>query len=247
MFEQSLVESTHVIKAQNRWSVWLSIAIQASIATIVIVIPLMRPETIGRLSFNAPQLILPVAPPPPPPPVRVLVHDTASTSAPAAAAPPAPTMRPAVLETAANQFVRPQIAGDGPPSLSTNSPGGMGDANSTGRDLLATAPTGPSVGVRAPAGPVMLSTGVTAGLLLAPIHPPYPPIALASHTQGAVTIHAIISKSGRIESAAVTSGPVMLQSAALEAVRQARYRPYLLNGLPTEVDTTIAINFRLNE
>ena len=47
------------------------------------------------------------------------------------------------------------------------------------------------------------------------------------------------------KSAAAESGPMMLQQAALDAIRMARYRPYLLNGLPTEVDTTFVVNFRL--
>jgi protein TonB len=64
--------------------------------------------------------------------------------------------------------------------------------------------------------------------------------------EGTVIIHAIISKDGHIESANAVSGPPMLQGSALEAVRAARYRPYLLTGLPTEVDTTFSIVFRLN-
>ena len=95
-------------------------------------------------------------------------------------------------------------------------------------------------------GPLNISKGVAAGLLLAPITPIYPPIAKAAHQEGTVIIHAIISKAGHIESAIAESGPLMLQGAALDAVREARYRPYLLNGLPTEVETTFNINFRLS-
>jgi protein TonB len=86
---------------------------------------------------------------------------------------------------------------------------------------------------------------VSAGLLLAPIQPLYPQLARITGTQGTVVIQAIISKSGRIESARVLSGPAMLQAAALDAVRSARYRPYLLNGQPTEVETTISIVFHI--
>ena len=96
-------------------------------------------------------------------------------------------------------------------------------------------------------GPILVSTGVSVGLLISPIRPIYPPIARASHTEGTVTIHAIISKTGTIESASATNGPMILQQAALDAVRMARYHPYLLNGLPTEVDTTFVVNFRLSE
>ncbi len=82
-------------------------------------------------------------------------------------------------------------------------------------------------------------------MLLAPIAPQYPTIARISRTQGTVVVEAIISKTGQIESAHVVSGPMVLQAAALQAVRDARYRPFLLNNQPTEVSTTISINFRL--
>jgi protein TonB len=95
------------------------------------------------------------------------------------------------------------------------------------------------------AGPVHISRGVSAGLLLAPIRPVYPPIAISTRTEGVVIVEAIISKSGRIESAHATSGPELLRNAALEAIRNARYSPYLLNGSPTEVETTITVNFKL--
>jgi protein TonB len=73
----------------------------------------------------------------------------------------------------------------------------------------------------------------------------YPPIAISTRTEGVVVVEAIISKSGHIESAHATSGPELLRNAALEAIRNARYSPYLLNGQPTEVETTITVNFKL--
>jgi protein TonB len=93
--------------------------------------------------------------------------------------------------------------------------------------------------------PLPISSGVSAGNLIAPIRPEYPSIAKAAHVEGTVVIDAIISRVGTIESIRVLSGPPMLQRAAQDAVRQARYRPFLLNGQPTEVQTTITINFRL--
>ena len=78
-----------------------------------------------------------------------------------------------------------------------------------------------------------------------PIRPEYPAIARLSRTEGTVVVVAVISKSGKIERARVVSGPPLLQGAALQAVREARYRPFLLNGLPTEVETTVSIVFRL--
>jgi protein TonB len=60
-----------------------------------------------------------------------------------------------------------------------------------------------------------------------------------------VVLHAIIGKNGSIQDLKVISGPAMLQSAALDAVKQWRYKPYILNGDPTEVDTTVTVNFNL--
>jgi protein TonB len=90
-----------------------------------------------------------------------------------------------------------------------------------------------------------LSSGVTAGHLIAPIRPEYPAIARTAGVEGTVVIQAIISRTGVIESARVVSGPVMLQRAALDAVHQARYHPFLLNAQPTDVQTTITIVFRM--
>ena len=90
-----------------------------------------------------------------------------------------------------------------------------------------------------------VSTGVSQGMLIAPIRPVYPVIARAAGVQGTVVVEAVISRTGTIESLHVVSGPPMLQSAALDAIREARYRPFRLNGEPTEVQTTITVNFRM--
>jgi periplasmic protein TonB len=82
-------------------------------------------------------------------------------------------------------------------------------------------------------------------MLLAPIRPVYPAMAQAARVQGAVVLEAVISKEGRIESLHAVSGPMMLQRAAVDAVSAARYRPYLLNGQPTEVETTVTVVFTL--
>jgi protein TonB len=97
-----------------------------------------------------------------------------------------------------------------------------------------------------PTGPARISSGVIAGNKISGQSPQYPPIARAAHMQGTVTLHAIISKAGTIERLEAVSGPQMLQGAALEAVKTWRYKPYLLNGEPTEVDTTVIVNFNLN-
>ena len=82
-------------------------------------------------------------------------------------------------------------------------------------------------------------------MLIAPIRPVYPMIAKAAGVEGSVVVEAVISRDGRIESLHVVSGPPMLQNAAMDAIREARYQPYRLNGEPTEVETRITVNFRM--
>lgn len=76
--------------------------------------------------------------------------------------------------------------------------------------------------------------------------PSYPPLARQARVQGAVELRAIISTAGRIENLVVVRGHPMLSAAAIEAVRQWRYRPYLLNNEPIEVETEITVNFVLS-
>jgi protein TonB len=77
--------------------------------------------------------------------------------------------------------------------------------------------------------------------------PVYPAIAKETGTQGTVVLQATISRNGTIENLRVVSGPEMLQQAALDAVQQWRYRPYLLSGEPVEVETTVNVVFKLQE
>jgi protein TonB len=92
---------------------------------------------------------------------------------------------------------------------------------------------------------VNISAGVSTGLLIQKTTPVYPPIAKAARVSGTVVLQATISKTGTIENLKVVSGPAMLQQSALDAVRQWRYRPYLLNNEPVEVDTTVNVVFTL--
>jgi periplasmic protein TonB len=90
----------------------------------------------------------------------------------------------------------------------------------------------------APQEPVHVSGGIIAGTILTKGAFVLSPDVKA---RGTVVFHAIIGKDGHVETLSVISGPEMLRSACLDAVRQWTYRPYLLNGNPVEVDTTITI------
>ena len=99
-----------------------------------------------------------------------------------------------------------------------------------------------------PAAPkrIKISQGVTRGSLIQKIEPGYPFIARTARIQGQVVLEAIISKTGEIQNLVLVSGHPMLVPAAIEAVRQWRYRPFLLNGEPVEVETTITVTFQLS-
>ncbi|HUY81403.1 MAG TPA: energy transducer TonB [Acidobacteriaceae bacterium] len=87
--------------------------------------------------------------------------------------------------------------------------------------------------------------GAVSGSRIAGRQPIYPAIAKAARIQGTVVLQATISRDGTIENLSVVSGPPLLQQAALDAVKTWRYRPFLLNGQPTQVQTKISVVFSL--
>jgi protein TonB len=92
---------------------------------------------------------------------------------------------------------------------------------------------------------IRISQGVTQGLLIFRIEPTYPPLAQQARIQGVVVMTALIDKSGNVQRLQVVSGQPLLAPAAIEAVKQWRYKPFVLNGQPLEVETTVTVNFHL--
>ncbi len=92
---------------------------------------------------------------------------------------------------------------------------------------------------------VRISQGVSQGLILKRVAPAYPANALQLRKQGAVELLATINKDGAIAGIKVISGDLILAKSATDAVRQWKYRPYLLNGEPVEIETQLTINFTL--
>jgi protein TonB len=96
----------------------------------------------------------------------------------------------------------------------------------------------------APVEPLIVSHWAE-GNLVYRVQPIYPTLARQARIQGTVELRAVISKAGMIENLVLVHGHPMLSAAAIEAVRQWRYRPYLLNNEPIEVETEITVNFVL--
>lgn len=242
MFEDSLVESATLLRTHNRWPAVVSITAQLCGAALILTIPLLHPETLPMPHILPATLAPPRAPVPPPPLIRV--EPRAATTASSASS------APVLVQTIplGPSLLHPTGPTVDAPSLTVID---IGNAHSPlPPGINSSAPAGPHVTVGpsttgASPKPLAISRGISEGHLIAPIRPEYPQIARITRTEGTVIIEAIISLTGTIESTRVVSGPQMLQRAALDAVRQARYRPFLLNGQPTEVQTTITINFRM--
>jgi TonB family protein len=119
-------------------------------------------------------------------------------------------------------------------------PGGIPEGEQGGTAPSSEDPIHPAV-----PGRVRISSGVAQGLLVSKVPPQYPPEARDAHIQGVVLMSAIIDKEGNVASIQLISGHPMLAPAAIDAVKQWKYRPYLLNQMPVEVETQVQVNFTL--
>ncbi len=236
MFESSLMESDNRIKAKSRWSL-LAFVVNGGALLALIIWPLLHPEALPT-QMMATLMVAPSPPPPPSAPIpRVQIKsETLSNEF------RAPSRIPTKIKSA-NEAAAPtlMLGVQGMESLSSGMPGGIGA-------IIDTVGTGPAVVVkREVPKKLSISSGVMVGNLLEKTMPQYPVIAREARIQGTVVLQATISQNGLIQNLRVISGPPLLQQAAINAVRSWRYKPYLLNGEPVEVETTINVVFNLGE
>lgn len=236
MFEDSTFESQgRITTSSRRWSL-AAFALNGSVLAAMIIFPLIHPEAI-------PHRFIDIALTPP-----TAQHEAPPQQAQQRAAvfhgrPELTQLGLQVPRTIPIGIYRSPIAENtGPAGSLTGIDLGAG-AGIPGGDIFRSAPPQP-VQPR-PKGPFAVSQGVAAGMVLHKVMPVYPAIARAARMEGTVILHAVISKDGVIENLRVEAGPTMLQQAALDAVAQWRYRPFLLNGSPVEVETTINVVFSL--
>jgi periplasmic protein TonB len=228
MFEQVNTDKTH-----KSWTVTLSLLVQFGILIVLILIPLIYTEALPK-ELTSMFLVAPAPPPPPPPPAAIVKTVRPKFIAPQRMV--APTMIPKKVE----------IVKDEAPDL--GAAGGFGVAGGVAGGVLGGIITsgGPPPPPRPPT-PTRITIGgnVQQAKAIDRVQPQYPAIAKAAHVQGTVVLHAIIAKDGTVQQLQLMSGPPLLVNAAMEAVRQWRYQPTLLNGEPVEVDTTIQVVFSL--
>jgi protein TonB len=154
-------------------------------------------------------------------------------------APGKPAEAPLVVKGGAAPATKPKPAADTPaPNLTAIAATGSGGALS---NLVASGETPPQPVLQS----VNISQGVSQGLLLKKVQPAYPRTALTMHVEGIVDLLATISKTGDITAVKVLSGDRQLTPAAVDAVKKWKYKPYLLNGEPVEIQTQVTISFKL--
>jgi TonB family protein len=162
---------------------------------------------------------------------------TSTTVAENKPATPEPDSQPIVIK---NDHVKPTPAPEEPAEAPAVSMDGIAPANGALPNFA-----GPANAPTPVLQKLVISQGVSRGLLIKQVQPIYPRTALDLRIEGAVQIMATVSKSGDISEAKVLSGDKQLAQAAINAVKQWKYKPYLLNGEPVEIQTQITVNFKL--
>ena len=240
MFEDSTFESAGRIKSKSKYWMMVTFATNGSILLLLILIPLIYPEALPKAAMQM-ALVAPPAPPPPPaPPAAVEKVRVAPVKAEMMNNQlTAPRQIPKSIKMVAEKEAPVQSFG----VAGMEGLGGGGAMNGAMGGIFGDS-SAPKVKAATPKK-VAISAGVMQGMLLQKTAPTYPPIAKAARVSGTVVLQATISKTGTIDNLHVVSGPAMLQQAALDAVKTWRYRPYLLNNEPVEVDTQINVIFTL--
>jgi len=250
MFSDSLLEFGPQ-RTRKAFATTTSFILNSLMIGVLLVIPLVFTESLPRaqlLTF----LVAPPPPPPPPPPAaaeqvqRVLKQiqtDLLSTGQLRT-----PTKIPEKVQMIHEEEAPPPMPATG--GVIGGVPGGIPGGQLAGviGGIVSSTANLASVPKLVTAAPqrVRISQGVTKGLLIHRVEPTYPPLARAARVQGEVVLTAIIDTNGDIKNLQLVSGHPMLVPSAITAVKQWRYKPYLLNGQPVEVETTITVIFALS-
>lgn len=240
MFEQSLVNISQETSGRKRWTALLSFSIQALAVIATLLFPLLHTEALpldDAPRFHPPTRFVPshvdLVPAPPhmaidkPRPINVF-------------------QQPASIPRNIDRTPEPsqpyfRNMSDGIPdgSIPVTDPG---EQNSILASMLHSATASPVHHATL----VPRSSKAQESLLVRQIKPSYPSIAIQARIQGSVVLQAVIARDGTIQHLEVLSGHPMLVKAAVDAVHQWRYRPFLLDDQPVEVETQITVNFNLN-
>ncbi len=242
MFEQSLLIEN---PSNKQWSVLVSLGGQMLFIGAAMLVPLIFSERISTLSWVRTFVMAPQAPPLPMARVeRVL--ERVQTAAPRLSTEKvftAPARVPNRIATIVDAPTVPVLLGAIPGAV----PGGTGALVNMIRNAAPVpAPPPPAVQPEQ-TRPIRISEGVQMAMLVRRVVPVYPALAKQARISGTVRLVGVIGRDGTIQNLQLISGPPLLVSAALEAVRQWVYRPTLLNGKPVEVIAPIDVVFTLSQ
>ncbi len=242
MFEDSLLESGNRLKTKRGRTTTFAIFLEILLIGIMVLMPLIFTEALPKQQLMT-FLVAPPPPPPPPPPAAAPVHIVHQIQTDIVnGALRTPTKIPQKIQMIKEDEAPPAMASAG---VVGGVPGGIpgGQMGGVIGGIISSTP----VAVPKVATPqrIRVSAGVTSGLLIRKVNPVYPPLARQARISGTVILRAVISKDGSIENLQLVSGHPMLAPAAIDAVKQWKYKPYLLNGEPVEVDTEVQVNFTL--
>jgi protein TonB len=243
IFADSMLETSWAQRGRRSWTTVTSFGLQAVIISLLLLLPVL--QTVGLPAARTVSTPISLGRRSPDP-----VAGAVRTAAPHAAQNtilPARLMEPSHIPIAIRMGAdEPTVQAPGGPGgglEGTGLPAGTGDGllpNLFGglRPVLPTPP--PTI------THVIRQSSMLEGNLLHRVEPVYPPLAKTARIQGSVVLVAVISKAGTIDNLHAVSGPPMLVPAAVAAVSQWRYRPYILNSEPIEVETQITVNFLLS-
>ena len=251
LFTDSLLETSGGPRRRRTWATLAAVVLHCILVSVLVVAPLWFTEVLPHAQLVT-FLVAPSPPPPPPPPA-------ARASAAVKVVKVATEIVNGRLRTPERIPEKVQMIKEAeePPPITTTGgvvggvPGGIPGGQLGGvigsiigeSSRLAALPklSKPAPTVQR----VRVSQGVTKGMVVYRIEPTYPPLAREARIQGVVVLTAIIDKDGNIQNLQLVSGHPMLAPAAIDAVKHWRYKPFLLNGQPVEVETTVTVNFRM--
>ena len=242
IFSDCMLQISSAQRSRRSWTTLTSFGLQAAVISLLLLFRLL--ETVGLPANRA--LPTPVSwgaqPPSSPSIQRRQVTTIVSNLADNRIIAPQEIPRHVAMIT---ETVAPPQVSFGQPGVEGGTGNGSGDgilgalSDLSARDVALPAPA------PKPVAPMFRTSSMLEGSLIRRVQPVYPVLARSARIQGAVVLQAIISKEGTIENLRAVSGHPMLIPSAIEAVRQWRYRPYILNHEPIEVETQITVNFTL--
>ena len=242
LFKDGLIVSVGKVRPRNLWAAVGSLALQFLLLSAVVVIPLFHTDILPKREMLT----------------TLYLQPPAAAAAPSATRLRTPIIRPVYASTSTRISAPVRETQEAPPTpvgsiggVVGGLPGGVigGVPGGVLSEVLANArsvPTFTKAPEPTPIKRIRLAARVVEANLIYDVAPKYPPEAGRARVEGRVVLMAVIGKDGSVQDVRVESGLPILAQAAMDAVKQWRYKPYLLNGEPVEVDSRITINFTLS-